>query len=119
LGDVEPVVAAPKAPVGKTFRRYGHAMARTNPCCCRRICGTGCRRSTRLGWSTIWSSTGRTGRRSTRPTPSRGSRRGVHKSVHAMEKTSVHGSKTWNENPQPFVWTKTADEIFERLNSYL
>jgi hypothetical protein len=26
---------------------------------------------------------------------------------------------SWNENPRPFVWTKTADEIFERLHSYL
>ena len=25
----------------------------------------------------------------------------------------------WNDNPKPFSWTKTADEIFERLNSYL
>ncbi|GAA2148735.1 hypothetical protein GCM10009760_41140 [Kitasatospora kazusensis] len=27
--------------------------------------------------------------------------------------------KTWNENPRPFAWTKTADEILERLASYL
>jgi transposase len=46
-------------------------------------------------------------------------RRGVHKSRHALEKDI----RTWvvncNENPRPFVWTKTADEIFDRLNSYL
>ena len=27
--------------------------------------------------------------------------------------------QTWNQDPRPFTWTKTADEIFERLNSYL
>jgi hypothetical protein len=25
----------------------------------------------------------------------------------------------WNENPRPFVWTKTADEILETLAGYL
>jgi hypothetical protein len=24
----------------------------------------------------------------------------------------------WNEDPQPFVWHKTADEILERLGRY-
>ena len=46
-------------------------------------------------------------------------RRGVHKSVPALEKDIRAWIKNWNEDPQPFVWTKTADEIFERLNSYL
>ncbi|MFI9825134.1 IS630 family transposase, partial [Streptomyces sp. NPDC052013] len=27
--------------------------------------------------------------------------------------------KTWNEDPKPFAWTKTADEILERLAGYL
>ncbi len=27
--------------------------------------------------------------------------------------------KNWNEDPKPFAWTKTADEILERLASYL
>ncbi len=27
--------------------------------------------------------------------------------------------KTWNEDSKPFIWTKTADEIGERLASYL
>jgi len=26
---------------------------------------------------------------------------------------------TWNENPQPFTWTKTADEILHSLVEYL
>ena len=46
-------------------------------------------------------------------------RRGVHKSLHALEKDIRAWVATWNENPRPFVWTKTADEIFERLNAYL
>jgi transposase len=46
-------------------------------------------------------------------------RRGVHKSVHALEKDIRTWIATWNENPRPFVWTKTADELFDRLNAYL
>ncbi|MCX5319887.1 hypothetical protein [Streptomyces sp. NBC_00120] len=26
---------------------------------------------------------------------------------------------TWNENPRPFTWTKTADEILNSLDDYL
>ena len=46
-------------------------------------------------------------------------RRGTHKSVQALEKDIRDWISTWNDNPRPFVWTKTADEILERLNSYL
>jgi len=46
-------------------------------------------------------------------------RRGVHESVPALEKDIRAWITTWNANPRPFTWTKTADEIFERLNSYL
>jgi transposase len=46
-------------------------------------------------------------------------RRGVHKSLQALEKDIRAWVITWNENPRPFVWIKTADEIFERLNTYL
>jgi transposase len=46
-------------------------------------------------------------------------RRGVHKNLHALEKDIRDWVASWNENPRPFVWTKTADEIFERLHSYL
>jgi len=46
-------------------------------------------------------------------------RRGVHKSVPALEKDIRGWIASWNEHPRPFVWTKTADEILERLNSYL
>lgn len=46
-------------------------------------------------------------------------RRGTHKSLQALEKDIRNWIKTWNENPRPFAWTKSADEILERLASYL
>jgi transposase len=46
-------------------------------------------------------------------------RRGVHRSVHALENDIRAWVAAWNENPRPFAWTKTADEIFDRLNQYL
>ncbi len=46
-------------------------------------------------------------------------RRGAHKSVPALEKDIRAWIAGWNEGPRPFVWTKTADEIFARLASYL
>jgi transposase len=46
-------------------------------------------------------------------------RRGVHKSVQALEKDVRDWIKTWNENPKPFVWTKTAEEILDSLARYI
>lgn len=46
-------------------------------------------------------------------------RRGTHRSIQALEKDIRDWIRTWNDNPRPFNWTKTADEIFERLASYL
>jgi transposase len=46
-------------------------------------------------------------------------RRGTHRSIQALEKDIRDWIKNWNENPKPFAWTKTADEILERLASYL
>ncbi|MEU7179282.1 hypothetical protein AB0A92_14000 [Streptomyces celluloflavus] len=45
--------------------------------------------------------------------------RGVYKSLLALEKDIRASIKTWNEDPEPFAWTKTADEVLERLISYL
>jgi hypothetical protein len=42
--------------------------------------------------------------------------RGVHTSVQALEADIRNWIKTWNENPRPFAWTKTADEILEALS---
>lgn len=46
-------------------------------------------------------------------------RRGVHKSIQALEKDIRSWIAQWNTDPKPYVWTKTADEILERLASYL
>ncbi|MGW6413007.1 IS630 family transposase [Streptomyces vinaceus] len=46
-------------------------------------------------------------------------RRGTHKSIQALEKDIRNWIKTWNQNPRPFAWTKSADEILQRLASYL
>ncbi|WP_203981085.1 IS630 family transposase [Planotetraspora silvatica] len=46
-------------------------------------------------------------------------RRGVHKSVQALEADIRTWIATWNSDPKPYVWTKTADEILERLAGYL
>lgn len=46
-------------------------------------------------------------------------RRSAHKSLRALENDIRDWLATWNTDPHPFTWTKTADEIFERLASYL
>ena len=39
-------------------------------------------------------------------------RRGVHKSVQALEADIRAWIATWNDDPRPFIWTKTAEEIW-------
>jgi hypothetical protein len=46
-------------------------------------------------------------------------RRGVHTSVKALEDVIKAWIHTWNTNPRPFAWTKTADEILKSLADYL
>jgi transposase len=46
-------------------------------------------------------------------------RRGVHKNLQALERDIRAWIAQWNENPKPFIWTKTADEILQRLAAYL
>jgi transposase len=46
-------------------------------------------------------------------------RRGVHTSVRALENDIKAWITTWNDNPRPFAWTKTADEILASLADYL
>ena len=46
-------------------------------------------------------------------------RRGIHTSVQALENDIRDWIDTWNENPRPFTWTKTADEILTSLADYL
>jgi transposase len=45
-------------------------------------------------------------------------RRGAHKTVPALEKDIRAWIATWNEDPRPYVWTKTADQILEALATY-
>ncbi|WP_229348728.1 IS630 family transposase [Streptomyces sp. UNOB3_S3] len=45
-------------------------------------------------------------------------RRGVHRSVQALERDIRNWIATWNDNPRPYVWTKTADQILESLAAY-
>jgi transposase len=42
-------------------------------------------------------------------------RRGDHRSVRALEKDIRAWVNAWNDNPKPFVWTKTAGQILESL----
>src|SRR5215470_12531452 len=46
-------------------------------------------------------------------------RRGVHKSVQALEADIRDWIETWNQNPRPFTWTKTAEEILDSLARYI
>jgi transposase len=46
-------------------------------------------------------------------------RRGVHKSVQSLESDIRQWIQTWNENPHPFTWVKTADEILNSLAEYM
>jgi transposase len=45
-------------------------------------------------------------------------RRGVHRSVNQLNADIRDWLERWNEDPKPYVWTKTADEILESLASY-
>jgi transposase len=44
--------------------------------------------------------------------------RSAHRSVKELAADIEAWAATWNENPTPFVWHKTADEILDRLASY-
>jgi transposase len=45
-------------------------------------------------------------------------RRGAHRSVHALNTDIRAWIDTWNDEPRPFVWTKTADEILASIARY-
>ena len=44
--------------------------------------------------------------------------RSSHNSVKELAADITNWVKDWNENPKPFVWHKTADEILDRLARY-
>ena len=46
-------------------------------------------------------------------------RRGAHKSVQSLEADIRSWIASWNDDPKPFVWKKTAEEILDSLARYL
>ena len=45
--------------------------------------------------------------------------RSDHRSVQTMERDVREWGRTWNENPRPFKWNKTADQILASLARFL
>jgi len=45
-------------------------------------------------------------------------RRGAHRSVRDLNADIRSWIKTWNDNPRPYVWTKTADQILDSIAAY-
>jgi hypothetical protein len=45
-------------------------------------------------------------------------KRGTHPSVPELEQAIQAWIDTWNDNPRPFVWTKTADQILDTIAHY-
>jgi transposase len=46
-------------------------------------------------------------------------KRSAHPSVKALTSDLNSWVATWNDNPRPFIWHKTADEILDTLSRYL
>ena len=46
-------------------------------------------------------------------------KRGAHRSVPKLERDIKDWVKTWNENPRPYVWVKTADQILASARQVL
>jgi len=45
-------------------------------------------------------------------------RRGTHTSVRQLNTDIGAWIDTWNDNPRPYVWTKTADQILASIGNY-
>jgi hypothetical protein len=45
-------------------------------------------------------------------------RRGTYRSVAELEQSIQSWIDTWNQDPRPFVWHKTADEILDAIATY-
>ena len=45
-------------------------------------------------------------------------RRRTHHNVKELARSITHWVTTWNDNPRPYVWHKTADEILDSLARY-
>lgn len=46
-------------------------------------------------------------------------RRGVHKNVVALENLVRQWINNWYQDPKPFVWTMTAEDILQFLSKYI
>jgi transposase len=46
-------------------------------------------------------------------------RRATHHSVAELRRDITDWVEHWNDNPRPFIWRKTADQILDNLASYL
>lgn len=46
-------------------------------------------------------------------------RRGTHRSITDLEQSIKEWVTIWNQDPRPYVWTKTSDEILENLRTYI
>ena len=45
-------------------------------------------------------------------------RRSAHTSVRQLNHDIRSWINTWNDDPRPYVWTKTADQILESISTY-
>lgn len=45
-------------------------------------------------------------------------KRGTHRSVAALNSDIRAWMRTWNDDPRPYVWTKTADQILQSIRRY-
>ena len=45
-------------------------------------------------------------------------RRGTHRSVRVLNTDIRSWLESWSEQPRPFIWTKTAEQILETLAHY-
>jgi transposase len=45
-------------------------------------------------------------------------KRGTHRSVQALNSDIRAWIETWNDDPRPYVWTKTADQILDSIRRY-
>jgi transposase len=45
-------------------------------------------------------------------------KRGTHRSVQELNSDIRQWIETWNENPRPYIWAKTADQILESIARY-
>jgi transposase len=46
-------------------------------------------------------------------------RRGTHRSVTELRDSIQHWVDTWTDNPRPYTWHKTADQILDTLAAYI